>query len=538
MGKGYNNYMCKKPFHPGSKANIKRAWMAEQKTENEKKKQEELKTQYEKEQDLYNNRALLSTESKDKLELNFMYEAPPGAKRERQKEDDEPEYKFEWQRKYNAPREDYAKGNADIKDQPFGIPVRNVRCIKCHKWGHINTDKECPLYSQASTSAMPTTSMDPMELMRQMREDGYGLKENVLGHHLNPKAANQQFLSSGEESDPEMEFLKSLTTAEKKKLLRKLKKLSKKKDKSTNCKKKKNRKSRKSKHSSDSEPGGKKKCKKSKKTANDSDSNSSSNENEPKSKRGRLHKKSSEERAKKLKKRSKSESSSSSGSESEEETHLEERKFSKKKHSEESESDRKDISGKSDKLSHAKSSIKNDQCEKSEKKLLKDSIKSHYDLSTKMERKYQDKEKAYRKDSEPSSREKYVKSSNHNKDNCTVKPKSCISSNAHQPDVDKHNDRNESGNQKQKSDRVSDSDQPNKRRKNVSESDPSVHEGKKNTKNEKYDHPDGFSHLNPQAVVKSNYVQAAKEYEGMFDDKFRSYYRDKRSPSVKQKYKK
>jgi len=195
-----------------------------------KKKQEELKVQYEKEQELYNNRAMLSTESKDKLELNFMYEAPPGAKRERQKEDDEPEFKFEWQRKYNAPREDYAKGNADIKDQPFGIPVRNVRCIKCHKWGHINTDKECPLFSQASTSSMPTTSMDPMELMRQMREDGYGLKENVLGHQLNPKAANQQLIPS-DESDPEMEFLKSLSASEKKKLLRKLKKLSKKQEK-------------------------------------------------------------------------------------------------------------------------------------------------------------------------------------------------------------------------------------------------------------------------------------------------------------------
>ena len=42
-------------------------------------------------------------ESKEKLSLNFMYEAPKGAQKERQREDDEPEFKFEWQR--NAPRE-------------------------------------------------------------------------------------------------------------------------------------------------------------------------------------------------------------------------------------------------------------------------------------------------------------------------------------------------------------------------------------------------------------------------------------------------
>lgn len=138
-----------------------------------------------------------------------MYEPPPGAKKEREKEDNEPEYKFEWQRKYNAPRESYCKGDSEIRDQPFGIQVRNVRCIKCHKWGHINTgllkrkalsskvqtqcktnvddkifvDKECPLYSQAmsvvmanNNSQMPSAP-DTMTLVQQMREDGLALKK-------------------------------------------------------------------------------------------------------------------------------------------------------------------------------------------------------------------------------------------------------------------------------------------------------------------------------------------------------------------------
>jgi hypothetical protein len=39
-----------------------------------------FRAQYDREQELYTNKALLSKESKERLELNFMYEPPPGVK--------------------------------------------------------------------------------------------------------------------------------------------------------------------------------------------------------------------------------------------------------------------------------------------------------------------------------------------------------------------------------------------------------------------------------------------------------------------------
>lgn len=237
MGKGFNNYMCKKFFHPASADNLKRVWMATKKADAEKKKQDDLRAQYDKEQELYQNKALLSKESKERLEVNFMYEPPPGCKKVGETddgEDGEPEYKFEWQRTWgHAPKESYLQQGDDFVEQPFGIQVCQAKCIKCGKYGHMNTDKRCHLYGKSVDHDAPIQSVDQDKLMEEMKADGLAMRWSAWDMNK-LSGPNHQMVENGEKVKPlvdRAEVLKSMSKEEKKKLLKKLKKMEKKKKK-------------------------------------------------------------------------------------------------------------------------------------------------------------------------------------------------------------------------------------------------------------------------------------------------------------------
>lgn len=125
----------------------------------------------------------------------------------------------------NAPMEGgYAKGIA-VKHQPFNEVIRNVQCARCGEWGHRSGDRECPL-----------KDYNPLDYARQQREDPMRRTLGDASEAPKPSSSSQSirasssdamrrstlFVDENGESDPEAEFLASLTRREKMLLLKKL----------------------------------------------------------------------------------------------------------------------------------------------------------------------------------------------------------------------------------------------------------------------------------------------------------------------------
>lgn len=241
--------------------------MREQELSQLEKEENEAVEQFKREQDLFETKVLLG-DTKAKVGLSFMYDQPAGLKQddlEHQLGKEEPEYKFEWQK--NAPREKYLKGQTEgVTDQPFGIAVKNVKCLKCKQWGHINTDRECPLYGLAATG-----NPDP-DNWKECHGGGY-LDSGVL--KLKGAAMRSQDVdtmkkyskaSSSKVSNKTDDMLKSMSQKDKEKLLEALK--------TGKIEKKKKKKSKKSKKESKKETHDNEKEKKSKKSRHKSRSRS------------------------------------------------------------------------------------------------------------------------------------------------------------------------------------------------------------------------------------------------------------------------
>ncbi|XP_014660593.1 uncharacterized zinc finger CCHC domain-containing protein At4g19190 [Setaria italica] len=190
-----HSYLNQKPWHPLSYPNQRRKWIAEQVHANRARRQEEVQREFAQEQEFFRQTALFSKKDKEKMEVmkavSFMYVRPPGYNAESAKaaeiEDEKkksdpgdmgqgaaaastssmpdkgPEKTQPGADKKNRPKDVFGRPlpteqefevlknaprletGAPVRIKPFGVEVRNVRCLRCGNYGHQSGDRECPL---------------------------------------------------------------------------------------------------------------------------------------------------------------------------------------------------------------------------------------------------------------------------------------------------------------------------------------------------------------------------------------------------------
>ncbi|KAK6116920.1 hypothetical protein DH2020_049295 [Rehmannia glutinosa] len=248
-----HSFLNQKPWHPLSYPNQRRKWIAEQTHAQKERRAEEVAREYAQEQEFLRQTALISKKEKEKLELmkavSFMYVKPPGynaesakaaeiadekKKQENEKNLQEPsldeasssmktetitsvvekkkprpkdvfgralptEEQFEVLK--NAPRlETGVAGRA----KPFGVEIRNVKCLRCGNYGHQSGDRECPL----KDAIMPNEESrlkrdDPLTAILAQTDSGEPLKWELKQKPgmspprggFNPDDPNQQIVA-------------------------------------------------------------------------------------------------------------------------------------------------------------------------------------------------------------------------------------------------------------------------------------------------------------------------------------------------------
>lgn len=144
-------------------------------------------------------------DEKAKLGLAFMYQAPGSLKDNQDKERVEETQHVEISNSKKA----------------FRPETANLRCLKCKRLGHLNTDKVCPLYGKSRLDVD-----DDKEIAPEIQEETKVEIKNEPKEYISEIKENLPAKSNSEEIT--LDMLRALSKKEKKVLLKRLKKLEKK----------------------------------------------------------------------------------------------------------------------------------------------------------------------------------------------------------------------------------------------------------------------------------------------------------------------